>query len=229
MNKTGIRHQASGISFLKRWFTAGAWRLRAGALKGFTLIEMIVAVAIFMFVMIVAVGSLVSIIAADRKAQSIQAVADNLQFALDDMSRIVRTGTRYNCTTANGGDCSLGDCAINVIDQSGKLNVTYEFAQLPTPPCNGGPSCGSANFVGGCLLRRITGGIGGGGGWLALTSPDISIDAGRFYVSGSSQTDTAQPRILMTLSGHISQGVSTPTYLYLQTMLTQRIYDEPRL
>src|SRR3954471_17274640 len=77
--------------------------------QGFTLVEMIVSVAIFMFVMVIAIGSLVSIIGADRKAQSIQSVADNLQFALDDMSRSVRTGIGFSCSPPEDtyGNCPL--------------------------------------------------------------------------------------------------------------------------
>jgi hypothetical protein len=38
MKKTGIRHQASGPSSKSRAFFAGAWRLRAGASRGFTVL-----------------------------------------------------------------------------------------------------------------------------------------------------------------------------------------------
>src|SRR5579872_2581420 len=80
--------------------------------RGFTLIELMVSVGLFMIVMLISIGALVSMANADRKAQSIQVVIDNLDFALDDMSRIIRTGTTYHCTDIAGDSIgSMGNPA----------------------------------------------------------------------------------------------------------------------
>lgn len=63
--------------------------------KGFTLVEMLVAVAIFSVVMIIAVGSLVSIIDANRKARTQKTVLNNLNATLETMSRNIREGNNY--------------------------------------------------------------------------------------------------------------------------------------
>src|SRR3569832_199477 len=74
--------------------------------RGFTLIEMLVSTAIFAIVMVIALGALLAMSESDRKAQSLKAVINNLNFSLDSMSRSVRTGTGLNCGSQNGGDCA---------------------------------------------------------------------------------------------------------------------------
>src|SRR3989344_4477196 len=82
---------------------------------GFTLVEMIVAVALFAIVMVVAVAALLSLTAANRKAQAIQSVMNNLNIAVDGMVRNLRMGSNYigdsSCTDNTGGgtnDCTGG-------------------------------------------------------------------------------------------------------------------------
>jgi prepilin-type N-terminal cleavage/methylation domain-containing protein len=68
--------------------------------KGFTLIELIVAVAIFTIVMMVSMGAVFSIVNANRKSQSMNVVINNLNFAFESMIRDLRTGSDYE---VNGG------------------------------------------------------------------------------------------------------------------------------
>src|SRR4051812_1208116 len=76
--------------------------------RGFTLIEMIVAVGLFSIVMLVCVGALLSLVNANRKAQALQAVINNLNIALDGIVRNARMG--YNYHGADGGaSCGASD------------------------------------------------------------------------------------------------------------------------
>ena len=68
-----------------------------GKQGGFTLLEMIVSIGIFMVVAVVAVGALVRITSVNRQAQSIQTSMTNLSFALESMSREIRMGANINC------------------------------------------------------------------------------------------------------------------------------------
>jgi prepilin-type N-terminal cleavage/methylation domain-containing protein len=80
--------------------------------KGFTLIEMVVAIMIFVMVAMVALGALIKIVDANRKSISMKNSITNLNFALESMTRELRVGSDYNCysfratpltlTTANG-------------------------------------------------------------------------------------------------------------------------------
>ena len=70
---------------------------------GFTLIEIMVSLAIFAIVVVVATGALLSTIDATKKAQATQTVLTNLNLALEGMTREIRTGSNYgdvnNATT----------------------------------------------------------------------------------------------------------------------------------
>jgi prepilin-type N-terminal cleavage/methylation domain-containing protein len=74
---------------------------------GFTLVEMMVSLAIFAVVAVVAIGALVKIIDANNKAQTLQAAMTNLSFALDTMSREMRVGTTYNCQNSTSATIPL--------------------------------------------------------------------------------------------------------------------------
>lgn len=65
--------------------------------KAFTLIEMIVALGIFTLVAVVAVGAFVKIIDANKKSQSIKTAVNNLNFALESMTREMRVGYDFYC------------------------------------------------------------------------------------------------------------------------------------
>lgn len=76
--------------------------------RGFTLVEMIVALMIFSMVAVVALAALVKIIDANRKAQTIQDAVVNMSFVMESMTRELRTGSVYYCKVlAPGIDLSL--------------------------------------------------------------------------------------------------------------------------
>src|SRR3989338_9484397 len=79
---------------------------------GFTLIEMIVSIALFAVVMTVAVGALLSLTGANKKAQALQSVMNNLNISVDSMVRNIRMGRDYECVggTSTGTDTDTADC-----------------------------------------------------------------------------------------------------------------------
>src|SRR3989338_8582023 len=80
--------------------------------KGFSLIEIMVSLAIFSIVVLVATGALLSILNANKKTQALKAVVNNFNFALENMARNIRVGKNYHCdTTENFGNfTSPADC-----------------------------------------------------------------------------------------------------------------------
>src|ERR1700722_17113234 len=94
----------TGNPFLK----AESRQLKAG----FTLIEMLVSLALFAIVVLVAIGALLSLVGANKKAQALEAVMDNLNITVDDMVRNAREGTEFHCgasgSIATPQDCSSG-------------------------------------------------------------------------------------------------------------------------
>jgi prepilin-type N-terminal cleavage/methylation domain-containing protein len=84
--------------------------------KGFTLIEIIVSVSIFVVVMLIAVGAVLNAVDANRKAQSLNVIINNLNLTFESMVRDLRTGKNYS--TSCGSNC------IQFMDKEGR-SVTY--------------------------------------------------------------------------------------------------------
>lgn len=60
--------------------------------RGFTLVEMLTSVAIFSIVLVVIMGSIITVIDVNRKAQSLTIVMNDLNFVLESMTRTIKTG-----------------------------------------------------------------------------------------------------------------------------------------
>lgn len=192
---------------------------------GFTLIEMLVSVGIFTVVMVVALGGLLAVTEADRRAQSIKTITNNLSFALEGMARSIRTGVDYSCGTWTQGQ----DCGTSTSGSPGTLftftnadgqRVGYRYAA-----CSGI----------GCIQRNVQGGAAGA--WEPITSPEVVIESLEFYLHGSSRNDQFQPRLTISVRGFMpisggatasdecgNEGVVCSTF-DIQTTVTQRLYD----
>lgn len=191
--------------------------------SGFTLIEMIVAVALFAVVMLVCVSALLALIDANRKAQALQSVMNNLNIAIDGMVRSLRKGSEYHCGLANYSPSALTtqDCA------GGDTFLAFEpyYDSGPPPPptlywyqvdtVNGQPI--------GRLYKSEDGTESGG---LPITAPEVSIDSVTFYVIGSSNADNLQPKALIVVKGTAGAGKSsTKTTFHVQATAVQRVLD----
>src|ERR1035437_8676661 len=75
----------------------GTRDLGLGTSSGFTLIEMLVSIAIFMVVAVIAVAALLKIVDANRKSQTLQDAINNINFAMDSITREIRVGSTYDC------------------------------------------------------------------------------------------------------------------------------------
>lgn len=173
--------------------------------KGFTLVEMLVSVAIFTFVMLIATASIFTIVNANKKAESLKSVMDNLNFALESMTRNIRTGSAYNCSSASGGDCLAGGTAFYFTSsqESGSPVVEYYLSN--------GQIMENEPYT---------------SGWtpLPITAAEIHISTLEFYLIGSAARDGLQPRVIMSVIG--SAGTSTTaTQFRIQTTLSQRQID----
>lgn len=68
-------------------------------ISGFTLIELIVTIAVFSIVLLTGIDVMVSVFRAQAKAIALKDVLDNARFSLELMSREIRTGTNIKFTT----------------------------------------------------------------------------------------------------------------------------------
>ena len=178
---------------------------------GFTLIEIMVSVGIFAIVMTISAGSLFSILDANAKSQAQKSVINNLNLALESMSRSMRVGTAYHC----GDSGALND----VVDcSSGDSFFAFE--------ASGGDDGTSSDQV----IFRLSGtsiekSIDGGGSFTAITSPQVVVENLTFYVTGSSSSDNSQPKVLITVRGEAGTKERTKTDFDIQTTVSQRQLD----
>ena len=208
--------------------------------KGFTLIEMLVAISIFMSVMVIAMGSLISIINANKKSQAIKSVVDNVTFVLDSISRKVELGKNYMCDSSTiiqastpipnlcggGGSCACpsGGTAIQYYNKNIRRLVQYAFVKNP-------------NLGDGNIQQRVCSDDSQPcntwkdasirNGWQNLTGPvsNVNIKRMTFYVLGigtenAALGDRRQPRIIITAEGSAGTG-DTESSFVLQTSVSK--------
>ena len=128
--------------------------------RGFTLIEIIVSLAIFSVVAVIAIGALVRVTSANRQAQAIQSGVNNVSFILDSMSRELRVGTGYKCYTGvalnsnNQIPTNLSSSCLStntlIVDDPGAL---IEFTSSNIGTDSGGNS--SCNLVYAYLFSKV--------------------------------------------------------------------------
>ena len=171
---------------------------------GFTLIEMIVALGLFTVVILVGVGSLTGMSAAASKAKTASIVIDNLNFALENMARSMRTGMDYHCglggMITEPADCPTGSPAVAFKNDSGKTVVFRKNGTQIERSVDEGP-------------------------FLSITSPQISVETLNFFVDGSIAGDGAQPKVLIVVRGTAGVKEKEQTTFNIQTTVSQRIFD----
>ena len=209
--------------------------------QGFTLIEMIVSLAVFTFVITIAVGALLMLMAANKQLQGEQSVMTNLSFAMDAMTREIRTGTFYYCdsspTTSGGSnifnpllnlDTILGN---SVSDCKDGNNGSKNYHGLAFK--EGGNSITGANQrilyyfdeARGQIFRRI-----GDKAPQSIVSSGIKIKKMEFFVTGGKKQSTGggdiddQPAVTIFIEAS-ENGDTTDKSYYLQTTVTQRTLD----
>lgn len=166
--------------------------------SGFTLLEILVALALFIVVMTIGLGSVINILEANRKSSSLKSVMTNLNFAVEVMSREIKFGKDYGCSI---GTCSSGDTRISFTSSDG-LSVIYRLNN-----------------------SRIEKSVDNGSTYQIITAPDIVVQDLRFYIFGYNTGDGAQPRVLISVRGYSGSKPSIQTNFVVQTTVSQRILD----
>lgn len=179
-------------------------------LSGFSLVELIVSVAIFSVIMLAVMGAYFNLIALDRQARAVNVVVDNLSFAVEAMTRGIRTGTQFQCV-ATGGDSTNGACTCFTYQDSdlGK-QVTYHLNSTTH------------------TIERYTAASGSScaDGSPSIVDPMVTVTNLVFYVRGSSSVDDVQPQVLFSLRGTMpSDSKGHTTAFAIEEYATQRLFD----
>ncbi len=194
--------------------------------RGFTLVEMMVSIALFGVIMLVSVGALLSLVDANRKARSLESVMNNLNISLDSMVRAIRMGTHYNCgSTAipqapNWGDCAQGVAPLTAIP------AVFSFAPYGSNP-NAQTERTVYSIANDAQGRpRLYRSQNGGAASIPVTSPEVEIESMQMYVVGSTPQDTTQPKVVIVVKGAAGEeSTRVRSTFYIQATAVQRALD----
>lgn len=191
--------------------------------SGFTLIELMVSLTIFSIVMLISTGTLLTLIDVNAKAQALYMATTNLSFALDIITRDIRTGHAYYCAQIDSGnhygqdidltgtsDCSGKTFISFTRDWSGE-RVSYRFRS------------GDASAV--SIEQRVG---DSSQEWYPITSSQVTITRFDIIVDESSTTGGAnndQPTITLKVAGYINNGLDTDTDFNIQSHIVSRRLD----
>lgn len=178
--------------------------------KGFTLIEMLVSVAIFSIVLMVAMGAILTIIDANKKAQTLSSIMNNLNFSVDSITRTIKTGVDpvlvSNSITVDAIDLTRNDFA--------RRKIT--FTRQTTKDGKGR------------IVRKIDDGPP-----VPITAPEIDITKLSFQLIGASDPPSNaaapfdQPRTLLSLEGTFKVSEKIESTFAIQTTISQRRLNLP--
>ncbi|MEZ4195382.1 MAG: type II secretion system protein [Candidatus Paceibacterota bacterium] len=211
--------------------------------NGFTLIEMIVSLGIFSIIITTAVGALLVLLSSNQRLQTDQGIMSTLSFAVDSMTRELRTGYNYFCEgyadydagsdlnfMNDNNDHEAGDGGLDIIATTDCPNGRpSNFALQGVSFVEGGDSItGGYNRIAyyfdktrQTIMRRV-----GNDASQSIISSDIEIVNAEFFVTGSASLDssnnTEQPTITIYIE---AKKVGEPKVYYLQTTVTQRTLD----
>ena len=174
---------------------------------GFTLVEILIAVSLFVVIATISAGATVSVFDANKKSQSSKTVVDNLNLAIENMTRIARFGNNYHC--GNTGSFEPKDCDNNEVGDTflavtfGGRIIAYNYNQSNK------------------TIERSD----DGGPYIAITAPEAKIEYLRFYVLGTPDNDSQQPYIVAVIKGHVGEKSTTQTTFSIETLISQRTLD----
>ena len=182
---------------------------------GFTLIEMLVAVGLFTVVIVITLTAILSIIDFQRKVTAFQNIQNNLNFALEVISKDLKTGDKYYCGL-NSFDMPTGG-ANDIIPRSclsGGQIITFR---------NSNSDKITYRFLSG-RIERIVNDLQ----ILVLTSNNVDIDPdiSKFFVIGAEDIGVSQPRVTIVLKATSGYKDKTKEIFNLQTTISQLLINK---
>lgn len=189
--------------------------------RGYTLIETLVSLGIFMIVAFVAITALFLITDAHRRAQATRTIIDNLDFSIEEIVRNVRDGRLYNC----GSDSDLTEQIAAGNSGIGTFRNCLAGTYIAFEPPTGDTLSPSGQTVYRLNENSIEKSTNGGASFATLTDPNVTITDLKFYVSGADPRDAIQSKALMILRAETKIKGDEKAVFNIQTTVTQRFTD----
>lgn len=187
---------------------------------GFTLVELLVSLALFSVVVVAAIGSLYTVNTASQRVTAMRTVLDNLNFATESMSRTIRTGQNIVCggvdTGFGGPNCAFGTAtggqeAISLDSTIDSNSVEYRWRI----------DSSTNNYeIQKCILtvsKQLD-----PNQCVTITDPRINIQQLKFYVDGADVSDGKQPSVMIQMIGIANAGPNNVQPFAIQSYISQR-------
>jgi prepilin-type N-terminal cleavage/methylation domain-containing protein len=194
---------------------------------GFTLIEMLVSLALFTIIATVTVGTLLVLIAGNSRVTGEQEVLTTLSFALDRMTREIRTGSEYFCGSAGSVANASGVISSSTDEQScTKPNFGLSFREAGDSITGGDDNNRIAYYFNASnkmIYRKV-----GVNDPEPIIGSEITVLDAKFTVTGTpplrNSTDKQQPSVTIFITAQASSSELTKPFT-LQTTVVQRALD----
>lgn len=184
--------------------------------RGFTLIEMLVAIAIFLVVSVAALGALLVMTASSQKVQATRTVVDNIGFIVDDIVRESRLAVNHWCGDISG---SLPTENIDGVDLITPETCEYAPGQrLAFNKLDEGVADGIIQYqiVGNEVQKKI-----GNSDWQPLSLDNIEVLKLTFTTS-EALSNGQIPLITIHLEATVDEGRPEETSYNVQTSVHPR-------
>lgn len=172
---------------------------------GFTLIELMVSVSIFAIVMMMALGTMLTILDSNRKARTLTEVMNNVNFALENITRSMKTGV--DPVIDNGVLKVTGIVLEEDVAGDRFRRETIEYR------CR---DCLSSTERG--VIERRDG--GSANPWIPITSDMVDVNRFEYNLSGIAVPN--QPRTLVLIEGDVRINDKINSSFAVQTTVSQR-------
>ena len=196
--------------------------------KGFTLVEMLVVMAVFSIMMVAIMGIMVSSLRVQRHYLASQKLMDQTSYVMEYMTRTIRMAKKLTDDIPNGyarTACKNSD----LIEGCSYKAETIGNSQLVFLRHRDGANvCQKFTIIQGRVRQEIIDGSGTSGTW--LTSEDLIVEKLNFRIEGECQEGVPgagvdQPKVTIVLEVK-SDTVDGPS-IELQTTVSQRDLDIP--
>ncbi len=197
--------------------------------KGFTLIEVIVVMAVFLFIIGSAFGFFISIAQHQKRILAEQQLMNQTSYLVEHMSKGMRmakedTGDPYDCLVDDSGETHTGSNFI--LTRHNTTTNVYEGIKFINQSDD--DSCYEIYLDDDGIMKETkTSGSGVVSEPIALTSDKVKINSLRFSINGKLDTalqadeENVQPRITILLEAQVPNSVEG-SVVKIQTTVSQR-------
>ena len=210
--------------------------------RGFTLIEIIVSLAVFIVVAVIAVGAFLKILDANKQSQSLETAMTNANFAIDSMVRDLRVGEDYYCYNSASGNYPPSSGPVKstcpnspfISAPGGAVYPTIAFysSQSPsgwtcaTPPIHAYRYNPSTKVIE-KAEQSLSACQGNDNDVGDSASPFVPLTASNFDIQsfGISVDVTAQPKVFLYMQASAGSNAQNQTVFTLQTTASERIMN----